>query len=390
LSTAQISRDTRFLGRPVLLAMISCHVAGLFFLPLMPLLLGALALDFSLTSVGLGAIGSLQLGCTALGAIFLARSGVRYSCRTLVICAIGVECLVNMGCILSESIATIAVLRALSGFAQGMLLSGASSGAAISRKTERLFVYYNVALAIFAVAGLAVGAWVIDDYGYSAGFALVAVVDLLALALIYWGFPEFKIEQSRQHSEVVAVSPASTNRKTLFALVLFGAALAGSQAFIGRLGEWHGGSIQIIGGFLAGGWCLAIVTPFLIAPLVRQLGGVMTLVAAYFFVTACAIALSLTQTLPYFLVAAALFTPAALLVEPLQFGVLGAIDRSGHLAALGPAAISIGSGTGPILAGVAVMFWGPGSVGVFAAVLFLLSVIMIFPRALNSYRIRSV
>lgn len=370
--------------------MISCHVAGLFFLPMMPLLLGALALDFSLTPMELGALASVQLGCTAVGAMFLTRLARRHSCRTLVVCAVIVELLVTIGCVLSDSIATIAVLRVVSGFAQGMLLSGASAAAAISRKTERFFVYYNVALAIFAVAGLASGAAAIDHYGHSAGFALVAAVDILGLVLIYWGFPTFKIEQAPRGSDYELSLPSRSKQRSLFALVLFGAALAGSQTFIGRLGEWHGGSIQTVGVFLAAGWCLAIVTPFLILPLVRRWGGVVVLVAAYLFLAAIAITLFVTETLPYFLLAAALFTPAALFVEPLQFGVLGAIDPSGHLAALGPAAISIGSGAGPAIAGVVVMFWGPRSIGILSAVLLFLSIVLIFPLALNSYRTRSV
>jgi predicted MFS family arabinose efflux permease len=355
----------------------------------MPVLLGALALDFTVTPFELGAIGSLQLGCTAVGALLLTRLGTRYSCRALVICAIAVELSVNMVCVLSESIATITALRGVSGMAQGMLLSAASAGAAISRKTERFFVYYSVALAIFAVAGLMAGAWAIGFYGYSAGFALFVAVDLLGLVLIYQGFPEFRIERALQRSDIVLVLPTSANLKTWFALILFGAALGGLQTFIGRLGEWHGGSIQTIGASLGVGWCLAIGTPFLILPLVRRWGGVMSLVAAYLFVTVCAVTLSVTETLAYFLIAAALFTPAAVFVEPLLFGVLGAIDRSGRLAALGPAALSIGSGVGPVVAGVVVKFWGLTSIGILAGSLLLLSVGALFPLAINAYRIRS-
>lgn len=385
-----LSPDPRFLGRPVLLAMISCHVTGLFFLPLMPLLLGALAQDFSVSSLGLGIIGSVQLGCTAVGAIFLSRQGRCYSCRTLAIYAITIELLVNTGCVLSDSFTTVTVLRGVSGIAQGMLLAAASAGAAISHKTERFFVHYNVTLAIFAVAGLVVGAWVISDFGHAGGFALFAVVDFIGLALIYRGFPRFRIELAPRHSEAVPKSLTNTNLKIGFALILFGAALGGTQTFIERLGEWHGGSFQTIGNGLAAGWCLAIGAPFLILPMVRRWGGVTSLVVAYLLVIVSALALSATATLPYFLIAAAFFTPAALFVEPLLFGLLGVIDRTGRMAALGPAALSIGSGIGPAIAGVVVKFWGLSSIGVLAGSLLSLSFVCLLPLALNYYRIRSV
>lgn len=375
----------RFAGRWVLLAMVSCHVSGLIFLPMMPLLLGTLAEEFAVGPIRQGAIGSLQLGFTAIGAIVLTRLGALYSCRRLVLCALAGEMFINFCCMMSDSITTITVLRGMSGFTEGMLLAGASAGAAVSRRTERFFVFYTAALAIFAVIGLSLGAMAIQAYGYSAGFALFVALDMLGLVLIWKGFPTFKIERSAGSFDSAADSSYTANLRPLFAMGLFGVALAGTQTFIERLGDLHGGSIQIIGVFLSAGWCLAIGTPFLLLPLVRRWGALILIVGAYIFISTVAILLSITETLPFFLLAASLFTPAALFIEPLQFGVLGAIDPGGRLAALGPAAISVGSGIGPVLAGAVVGYWGLRAVGVLASVLLALSVVTLLPAVKKAY-----
>jgi predicted MFS family arabinose efflux permease len=381
--------EERFLGRPALMAMISCHVMGLFFLPMMPLLLGSLAESFSLNPMDLGVLGSLQLGCTALGALLLTRLGTRWNCRKIILLAVVVELLVNVACMATGSITTIIALRGLSGLAQGMLLAGASGGAAISGRIERLFVLYNVALAVFAVLGVLMGSRLIELYGHSAGFMLFAVVDLLGLVLIFRGLPTFRIEPHTEKSEPSATSP-KVSLRPLLALVLFGAALAGTQTFIGRLGDWHGGSVRSVGEALAAGWCLAIITPFLVLPLVRRWGAVIPLVCTYFLVAAIALIISQAESLWLFLIAAALFVPAALFVEPLQFGILGASDPSGRLAALGPAAISVGSFLGPVLAGYVVGVWGQRSIGILAGFFLFLSIVALLPLAVSTYQRRAV
>jgi predicted MFS family arabinose efflux permease len=386
MSMAAPSPDGRFEGHWVLLAMVSCHVSGLFFLPMMPLLFGALAQQFSIDPINLGAIGSLQLSCTAIGAIFLTRLGARYSVRVIVLCAIVGELMINLGCILSDSITTITLLRGVSGLTEGMLLAGASAGAAISRKTEHFFVNYTVALAMLAVTGLSLGAGAIQAYGYAAGFALFVFIDLIGLVLIYRGFPIFMIERNFGNADPISGPNFSTRLVPLFAMGLFGAALAGTQTFIGRLGDLHGGSIQAIGMALSAGWVLAVGTPFFILPLVRRWGGLLVLLGAYVFISMVAVALSITESFPLFLLAASLFTPAALFIEPLQFGVLGSIDPGGRLAAFGPAAISFGSGVGPVLAGAMVAYGGLRAVGVLGSVLLALSLAIFLPAAQKAYR----
>jgi len=366
--------------------MASCHVAGLFFLPLMPLLLGAIASDFNASPIQLGTLGAVQLSCTAIGAILLSKLATIVNGRTLVLIAILFELLVNIASAMADSMTTITLLRAISGLSQGALLASAAAVAALSTNTERTFSFYNSTLALFAVLGLLLGAQIIELYGHGGGFLIIAVIDLIALFFIYKQFPHFLIQKKSITREIEPTSKASIKFRPMFALVLFGAALSGTQTFIERIGVWHGGSIGTIGQSLAAGWSLAIVAPFLVIPLIRKFGGVTALTGAYIFFACVALALSLTTSLSFYLIAAALFTPTALFIESLQFGILGSIDNTGKLAALGPAAISIGSGFGPIIAGSVVGIYGLKSIGVLACLFFLISIFALFPLAVQTYK----
>jgi predicted MFS family arabinose efflux permease len=207
----------------------------------------------------------------------------------------------------------------------------------LSRKTERVFVIYNVTLAAIAVIFLFLGASVIQEYGYAGGFTMFACVDFLALLVIYRGYPRFRLASDPGNTESPTISTRQQQgRMALLALTLFGVALAGTQTFVERLGSWHGADVQALGTALALGWCLAIVSPFTLSPLIRKWGRLVPLVFAYLLVASVAFALSFTTSLCHYLIAAALFTPVIMLIEPLQFGILGVLDQSGRLAALGP------------------------------------------------------
>lgn len=365
--------------------MVSTHVSGLFFLPIMPLLFGAIAADFNATAIQLGVIATIQLSCTAAGAALLSKIGSLYNCRILVFLAILTELLVNIACTLADSTLVLTLLRGVSGLSQGILLAAAAATAAASQNTERIYAIYNTLLAVFAVLGLLIASTLIQQYGHVGGFGLLAIIDLFALVFIYKGFPHFFISATRNIKECNHYSPSTINFRPLLALALFGAALAGTQTFVEQLGLEHGGSVIVIGQCLAAGWCMAIFTPFLVVPLIQKWGGILSLFTAYSFVICVALALSLTTSLSFYLIAAAMFTPTAVFIEPMQFGILGSSDRSGRLAALGPAAISIGSGISPLITGSLVDFYGLKSIGVIAAFLFLSSFVALFPLAKKTY-----
>jgi predicted MFS family arabinose efflux permease len=367
------------------MAMISCHVAGLFFLPIMPLLIGVIASDFGANSIQIGTLGAVQLSWTAIGAILLSKLVTRVNCRTLVLIAIVLALLVSIASAMADSITTITFLSGISGLTQGVLLASAAATSAVSKNTERVYSFYNSVLAVFAVLGLLVGSKVIEQYGHTGGFLIIALVDFFAFILIYIGFPKFLIQTSSVKRKLEVNKKSPLNYRPMFALVLFGAALSGTQTFIERVGAWHGGSIEEIGQSLAFGWCLAIFSPFLVVPCIRKFNGVKSLTGAYVFVSFVALALSLTTSLSFYLIAAALFIPTALFIESLQFGILGTIDNSGKLAALGPAAISLGSGVGPIFSGSIIGIYGLKSIGIIACIIFLVSSFVLFPLAVKTY-----
>jgi predicted MFS family arabinose efflux permease len=204
--------------------------------------------------------------------------------------------------------------------------------------------------------------------------------------LIIAHFPHFFIRAQSILKNMKVTQGYGVLLRPLFALALFGAALSGMQTFIERLGDWHGGTTVDIGHALAFGWCLAIFSPFLVVPFIHKYGGVKALLGSYLLVAIIALSLSLDLSLSYYLLVAAIFTPAALFIESLQFGILGSMDNTGKLAALGPAAISLGSGVGPFIAGGLVGTFGLQSIGVMACTCFVISIFVLFPLAVSTYK----
>lgn len=363
-----------------IVALIACHVAGLIFLPAMPMVMGAFVNDFAASSEWLGRIASLQLMATACGAFCFSVLGRRSNCRLLVILALACEILINIATINAGGVVSLLILRGFSGFFQGTLLAAAGAGATLSKCTEKTFALYNIALAVFAVVVLICGATVVPQYGNAGVFGIIICVDMLALGVVIRQFPTFRLIRKEDNSPPLGIRAIPGAFRVLLALGLFGIGLSGTQTFMERLGFYHGTTLDVMAIALALGWCLAVFSPFILLwnrHTQRRISGV--LLVSYAGIAILALMLSYAPISYVYLMAMALFTPVIMFIEPLQFGVLGRLDGSGRLAALGPAAISIGCGAGPLVTSIMVSRFSLLVVGLFACALFLLSFLLLFP-----------
>jgi predicted MFS family arabinose efflux permease len=360
--------------------MVSCHLAGLMFLPMTPLIMGSLATDFQATPTWLGTVASVQLVGTAVGAFLFSGLASHINARKLVIGAIGCELIVNLASAQADSLVELTLLRGMSGLAQGILLAAASATAVLAKKTSKIFVFYNVALAVLAVISIFIGSYIIPLFRFGAGFLLFFALDFGALLLILNGFPHF-ILPPRLRSGNYPSSPLSGVKiKAFLALAFFGVAIAGTQTFIERIGSWRGVEFETVAIFLALGWCLAVATPLLLVPLFKTKENYLVpLLVGYTSIVIVALTLSLVQPVSIYLLAAAIFIPLVMFLEPIQFGILGRLDETGRLAGLGPAAISIGAGVGPFLTSLSVKFFGLVSVGICASLMICVSLVFIYP-----------
>lgn len=363
-----------------IIALIACHVAGLIFLPAMPLVMGAFVSDFAANSDWLGRIASMQLMTTACGALCFSVLGSKWNCRTMVLLALCIETGLNLATALADSIFVLLWLRGLSGFAQGILLAAAGAGAALATRTEKTYALYNIVLALFAVVVLISGAGLVKQYGNKGVFGLIVCVDILAFLVMLQYFPSFQFKQKATQLSIERKKVQPGALQVLFALGLFGIALSGTKTFMERLSFFHGTNLEVMAFALALGWSTAVVSPFFLVIFcdtyqrVRRM-----LILAYMGVALLAFLLAFAPIPSIFLIAMGLFTPVVMFIEPLQFGVLGRLDSSGRLAALGPAAISVGCGIGPLLASEVVSRFSLVGVGILACGLFLISFILLYP-----------
>lgn len=247
-----------------IVALIACHVAGLIFLPAMPMVMGAFVNDFAASSEWLGRIASLQLMATACGAFCFSVLGRRSNCRLLVILALACEILINIATINAGGVVSLLILRGFSGFFQGTLLAAAGAGATLSKCTEKTFALYNIALAVFAVVVLICGATVVPQYGNAGVFGIIICVDMLALGVVIRQFPTFRLIRKEDNSPPLGIRAIPGAFRVLLALGLFGIGLSGTQTFMERLGFYHGTTLDVMAIALALGWCLAVFSPFIL------------------------------------------------------------------------------------------------------------------------------
>ena len=338
----------------MMVSRISVWISGQSMIPLLPLLIGAITVHFSVNLTTAGLIASTQILSSAVGSLVLSRLLGKYDARNIATTATLLAIAGNLTAASTDSLAVFFASRAVSGLAEGSLMALAAGAAAVSTRTEHVFGGYKICFGLYAVPALLVAPMLISRYGLSGGFVLLALVNCFTLAFVLKAFPR-RIEAASEIQGADVERKSNVFYITLCAALVFSVVgVMGLQAFIERIGvEVIQLDIQMIGNTLAMAAAAAIFAPVLVMYLVRKgIGRAIPLSLAGIFHVIALSLLAMNPSATFYMVAVLAIMPFILFTQPYQIGLLADLDPSGKLAAAAPGLMALGAASAPALAGV--------------------------------------
>jgi len=325
-----------------------------------PWLLAETALD----EPAVGALGSIELLLLAFFSLVLAPFAPRVSYRGL---AIGGCAAAAFGYMLSSqtvAFGPMAAARVIMGMGAGIAIVAVNASVASSDDPDRRFaMIYSVGgiLAATYVAGLPL---VLARWGYQGGFAICALMCLMALPFVSW-LPrhtgDIPQTTTRPPQPLAPEAPPSALAVTLV-LGSIGIYSIGEQAlwaFAGEIGVRNVGiPIEAVGNVLAGMTLAGTLGGFLAWKLGARFGRTVPLLLASLGSALGRGCFMLTNDYTLMVAWAVVWGFSFYFISPYQMGVASAMDRTGRVAVAAGAMMNFGYAFGPGIGGAVIGYLG--------------------------------
>jgi len=344
----------------------------------MPLLVGALMDDLSLSEARAGLLGSAELAAGALVSILVAHRIGRISRRTL---ALAGAALVIAGYLISAAVEGYAALTAARlgvGLGSGAILAAGNAAIAASRDPDRLYARMSVigGFAIALVIGLLPLA--LRPWGYAGGFFVLGLLALACAPLVLWLPPHPPADAQED--------PGRLPRKLLASCVMLAFLLESISGnalwvFSERIGLRAGLELEQVAIVLGVTTLIGLLGAVLADLLGTRFGRTLPLCLGL-AVGALAKWAMVTWQLPVSFVATNVVLAIAwFFVLPYMLGMTAALDRLGRWSAVAIGALSCGSALGPGLAGLLIGPTSYAELAWFCPGLTLVALVLLIPAA---------
>ncbi len=341
-------------------AIASAFVLATIALNLMPLLIGAAMSILPLTEAGAGALTTSELLIMSATTFLLAPWAPRLVGRYLIVAAVCLAVIAHASTLLATTTESYSWIRALAGFAAGLLLLGANTRVASSHDPVRLYGICTVSGATIAMLLFGVLPSLMSEYGALALFVTLAALGLV-IAPLQGFFPK-----------TISTAHTQTNKPVALPLMLFiliGIALFTIQltmasffAFVERMAiNSHEMTPESLGAMLSAALLAGMLGSALATWLGERWGQLLPLVlglSGHGLATFIACTTEDANLFNASVMAQALFYFFSI---PFQLGLAAQLDSSGRLANVAAAVYFLGMSCGPILGGWLVETWHYGA-----------------------------
>ena len=333
-----------------IIAGIAVFSAGALLFNLLPLVLGAIADTFALTSQQIGLLGSAYLFTfmlISLPAFFLIQ---KMSWRRIALVSFGAAALFLVVAALVKSYLPMVVTFLLIGLGKGVLFGLGNRILGSTSDPDRVVGYgYFASLALPAGLLILYSNIVIPTWGHAGVFILTALVLLFLAACLPWlpsNAGTASVDSYQSRGKLTAGIGFG-----LLSLVCFFVGAAGLWAFIERIGVDKGIERSTVGTILSIG---LIVTAFgSLLPMITEgkisRGNMLLLVAI--LASLSMYIFHLPSAMPHYFIAAMLFNLVWGAAIVYITAVIAAADDTGDFLVLISGAAGLGAGIGPALAG---------------------------------------
>jgi predicted MFS family arabinose efflux permease len=298
--------------------------------------------------------------------------------RRLALVGVSIMFAANLATMFVSAAMAFAAIRFLSGLGAGILAAIATVSLGQSDKPDRNYGLLFAASLLFGTAGLWGLPLLLARVGLNGAYAFIA---LLAVVV---GFVSTSLPKGGTRPAQPADGPAPQRNWVLAGFVLVSITLFWAQqnalyAYMERIGNASGLSLQFIGFTLGLANLTGFVGASLVAWLGTRFGRLLPLVLSTGIQLACLWVLSGVVGSSGYLISIAMVSLAWNIINPIQIGILAGVDTSGRALALASTVIGVGLAAGPAL-GAAVLH-GTDYSGVLMLVAFLavLSIVLVLP-----------
>lgn len=353
-----------------------------------PLWIGAIIDDLSLSPDAAGTVASVEFGTVAIVSILMASRVHLLNPKLFV--ALGSLLLItgNIFAAFADSLNTMIASRAMAGCGKGIVVAVVFALCAGTVNPTRTFATLNTSYAVFAAGFYLLIPAAVEVRGAEGAFLVMAMVALAGLSLIFW-FPTR--DASSDAAPVVEADYRIMDIPlygflALLALVFIWMSHGAVWTFLERLGGEVGLSVSEVGQILSLGAFVTIGGPLLARILDTRFGNVLPLLAAAFLMILCTIAIVHLSSAIAYTIAVPIFLVMALFSVPYIMGILSLADPSGRLSAASSAAMTAGGSLGALTGGVAISRLGYSGLG-WVAIMILVMVIatVLFIRRDNTF-----
>jgi predicted MFS family arabinose efflux permease len=328
---------------------------------LIPLLVGAMVSDRGFSDQQAGLVASADLAGYAVMTFITAIFLIDRDWRRLALAGVAVMFVANLASTVVTTAAAFAAVRFLSGVGAGVLAAIATVSLGRTEKPDQSYGLLFAACLLFGTAGLWGLPLLLDRTGLNGAYVCIAV---LAIAT---GFVSRGISQATPAPRESSVQTSGRSGSLaavviLVAITLFWANQNALYAYMERIGNASGLSAHFIGFTLGLANLTGFVGASLVAWLGTRFGRLLPLLVLTVVQLVCVWTLSGGVSSAKYVLAIGVISLSWNIVNPIQIGILAAVDQRGRWLALSSTVIGVGLALGPALGAAALGSEGYASV----------------------------
>ncbi|MEX1146747.1 MAG: MFS transporter [Sphingomonadales bacterium] len=337
--------------RPIeLIALIFVVCTGFSSQMVMPLWIGAIIDDLSLTQSAAGTVASVEFAAVAVVSIIVALQVQRFKALPTVMVGMALLLSGNLLAAFADSAATLTTWRVMAGCGKGLVVAITFSLAAGTIHPTRTFAMLNGAYALFSMIFYLSVPPFIAMSGASGAFLMMAGVAAVGGVMLFW-FPDRPMKASELQKLSLRDVPVF-GYVALAALIILWIGHNAVWTFIERLGTRVDLTIGQIGMVLSVSAFLTIGGPALARIIDTRWGHTNPIVLATALKILAVLALVYVPLTWVYASMVPVFLILALFIVPYVMGILSLADPAGRLAAASSAAMTAGGSLGALVGGV--------------------------------------
>ncbi|MEM9084856.1 MAG: MFS transporter [Pseudomonadota bacterium] len=315
-----------------------------------PLLLGAAIDSFAFTLGDAGYLVSCEFGLSAVTSLYISSRKRLNNSKSIALFSIALLIFCNWASFVTNSATLFVLCRLYAALGAGALFAIGNTAAAGQKDPQRIFAMMIMVAVLLSSFVYAAAPTSIAILGPRGPLCLLLIVALAACPFILGlsdGEPRAILAKKLPFR---IVSPSLL---TLTAIFMLYVSQSGLWAYVERIGQTLGLSIESISFILAINGFIAIGAGLLAGALGTRLGVFIPITVAFAVQIVVAFLLPRTSTVEMYGINAITFTFALVFVVPYLKALLSKLDPTGRSAGLATAFITLGSATGPAVMGFA-------------------------------------